>query len=180
MKILFLNEYDIVNYKKASMFIGFPKCSFKCNKLAGKIVCQNYNLKEENLIEITIEEIINRYINNPLINALVCGGLEPFDTPEELIDLVESFRYFTDDDIVIYTGYTEKEVKNMLIYGHLLQYPNIIIKYGRFIPDQKSHYDEVLGVNLASNNQYARIIADSKIINKIVEQDNSYYNSNKL
>ena len=46
----------------------------------------------------------------------------------------------------------------MLIYGHLLQYPNIIIKYGRFIPDQKSHYDEILGVELASNNQYARNI----------------------
>lgn len=180
MKILFLNEYDIVNYKKASMFIGFPKCSFKCNKLAGKIVCQNYNLKEENLIEITIEEIINRYINNPLINALVCGGLEPFDSFNELLELIEKFRESSKDDIIIYTGYTENEIKNMHIYGQILNFPNIIIKYGRFIPDQKSHYDEVLGVNLASNNQYARVITDSKIINKIIEQDNSYYDSNKI
>jgi len=32
---------------------------------------------------------------------------------------------------------------------------NIIIKFGRFIPDQKSHMDETLGVELASPNQYA-------------------------
>ena len=180
MLLINLIQEDFSNYRKPSLFLGFPKCSGKCNKLAGYTVCQNQELQNSKKIDISIEQIINLYLNNSITKAIVCGGLEPFDTPEELLDLVESFRYYVNDDIVIYTGYTEPEVKNMLIYGHLLQYPNIIIKYGRFIPDQKSHYDEVLGVNLASNNQYARIIADSKIINKIVEQDNSYYNSNKL
>jgi hypothetical protein len=60
---------------------------------------------------------------------------------------------------VIYTGYTEKEVKNSLIYGYLLQYKNIIIKYGRYLQGHKKHYDETLGVELASNNQYARQIS---------------------
>ena len=36
-----------------------------------------------------------------------------------------------------------------------MNFKNIIIKYGRYIPDQEPHYDEVLGVNLASDNQYA-------------------------
>ncbi len=65
------------------------------------------------------------------------------------------------DDIVIYTGYTEEEVvTNFKNYFLLLQkYPNIIIKFGRFIPDQKAHFDEVLGVNLRSNNQYAKKIS---------------------
>ena len=36
---------------------------------------------------------------------------------------------------------------------------NIIVKYGRYIPDQEKHYDEVLGVYLASNNQYAERIS---------------------
>ena len=36
---------------------------------------------------------------------------------------------------------------------------NIIIKYGRFIPDQQPHYDEILGVNLASSNQGAEKIS---------------------
>jgi hypothetical protein len=37
----------------------------------------------------------------------------------------------------------------------LWDYKNIIIKYGRYIPNQTPHYDEVLGVYLASDNQYA-------------------------
>ena len=158
MKLVNLVQEDFTNYKKPSIFIGFPKCSGKCNKIAGKVVCQNEQLKNAEKIEVSIQEIIDLYLDNPITKAIVCGGLEPFDTPEELLDLIESFRYFTNDDIIIYTGYTENEVKNMLIYGHLLQYPNIIIKYGRFIPDQKPHYDEILGVELASNNQYARNI----------------------
>ena len=35
---------------------------------------------------------------------------------------------------------------------------NIIIKYGRFIPDSKSRYDNILGITLASDNQYAEEI----------------------
>ena len=35
----------------------------------------------------------------------------------------------------------------------------IIIKYGRFIPNQQKHYDEILGVYLASDNQYAEKIS---------------------
>lgn len=158
MLLINLIQEDFTNYKKPSMFIGFPECSGKCNKIAGKIVCQNEQLRKAKKIEISTQEIIDLYMSNPITKAVVCGGLEPFDTPEELLDLVESFRYYVNDDIVIYTGYTEPEVKNMFIYGHLLQYPNIIIKYGRFIVGQKLHYDEVLGVQLASNNQYARNI----------------------
>lgn len=158
MLLVNLIQEDFTNYKKPSLFLGFPKCSGKCNKIAGKIVCQNEKLKNAEKIDISIREIIDLYINNPITKAIVCGGLEPLDTPEELIDLIESFRYFTNDDIVIYTGYTEKEVKNMLIYGHLLQYPNIIIKYGRYLEGHVQHFDETLGVYLASNNQYARNI----------------------
>lgn len=159
MKIINLIQEDFTNYKKPSLFIGFPECSGKCNKIAGKIVCQNEQLKNAEKIEVSIQEIVDLYLDNPITKAIVCGGLEPLDTPEELIDLIESFRYFTDDDIVIYTGYTEKEVKNMLIYGHLLQYPNIIIKYGRYLEGHVQHFDEILGVYLASNNQYARQIS---------------------
>ena len=158
MLLVNLIQEDFTNYKKPSIFLGFPKCSGKCNKIAGKIVCQNEQLKKAEKIDVSIQEIIDLYINNPITKAIVCGGLEPLDTPEELLDLIESFRYYVNDDIVIYTGYTEPEVKNMLIYGHLLQYPNIIIKYGRYLEGHVQHFDEILGVYLASNNQYARNI----------------------
>ena len=42
----------------------------------------------------------------------------------------------------------------------LLKFSNIIIKFGRYIPGQKPHYDEILGVNLASDNQYAEVITE--------------------
>ena len=45
------------------------------------------------------------------------------------------------------------------LFTKLKQYDNIIIKFGRFIPNQEKHYDEVLGVELASPNQYARRIS---------------------
>lgn len=40
-----------------------------------------------------------------------------------------------------------------------MKWKNIIVKFGRFIPNQHPHYDEVLGINLASDNQYAEKIS---------------------
>ena len=158
MKILFLSDYDIVNYKKPSMFIGFPCCTFKCNKEAGKIVCQNYQLIKEKSIEISYEEIVKLYLDNPLTSAIVFGGLEPFDSYEDMINLITEFRKYTYDDIVIYTGYTEDELYEEIQYLST-SYSNIIIKFGRFIPNQEYHFDPILGVNLISNNQYAKRIS---------------------
>lgn len=158
MKIKGLIEYDISNYYKPSMFIIFPNCSFKCDKECGRPICQNSALAHESEIDISIDKIVGRYINNPLTKGIVCGGLEPFDSFNDLYNLIRVFRLYTGDDIIIYTGYTEEECG--LAVGELaLMADNIIVKFGRFIPDQESHYDEVLGINLASPNQYARRIS---------------------
>lgn len=159
-----LIEEDFVNYKKPSMFIIFSKCSFKCDKEAGCTVCQNSTLANEPNINISVFNIVEKYINNPITQAIVFGGLEPFDSSENLSFLIEVLRDKTQDDIVIYTGYTEEELENgntieHRIYQHIKQYPNIIVKFGRFIPNQESHYDEVLGVKLASPNQYAKKVS---------------------
>ena len=37
----------------------------------------------------------------------------------------------------------------------LCDFENIVCKFGRYRPGQKSHYDPILGVNLISDNQYA-------------------------
>lgn len=162
MLIKGLNECDFVNYKKTSMFIIFPYCDFKCDREAGCSICQNSPLAHEPNIEMPIEDIVNRYLNNPITNAIVFGGLEPFSSPGILYDLIKEFRKNTDDDIVIYTGFKECEL-NLPAYqvwiNNIKEFPNIIIKYGRFIPNQEPRYDEVLGVKLASDNQYARRIS---------------------
>lgn len=153
MKIRGLIETDHVNYKKLSMTIIFPFCDFKCDKECGQPVCQNSPLINEPIIDIGYDKIVDRYINNPLTEAVVFQGLEPFDSIEDVYELVKAFRDKTNDDIVIYTGYTEQERE--LYVDNLKQYKNIIIKFGRYIPGQQVHKDEILGINLASNNQYA-------------------------
>lgn len=156
MKLKGIIEEDFVQYKKPSMFLIFPKCSFKCDKECGRPICQNGALANSEEIEIDIkQDIIWKYMDNPITEAIVCGGLEPFDSWEDLKCLIMNLRYYTPDDIVIYTGYREYEVSREKI-DWLDLYGNIIIKFGRFIPDQPSRYDEILGVNLASNNQYAK------------------------
>ena len=150
-----LIDEDFVNYKVPSMTLMFPKCSFKCDKESGQALCQNAALVNEPDITVDIEELIERYLNNPITESIVCQGLEPFDSFRELLDLVYCLRikHHCDDPIVIYTGYKKHEILDKLI--QLVFYGNIIVKYGRYIPDQKPHYDEVLGVYLASDNQYA-------------------------
>ena len=157
MLIKNLVDEDFINYSKPSMFILFNKCTFKCDKEAGCAICQNSALAHEPDIDFSIIEIVSRYLRNPITKAIVCGGLEPFDSKLDLMSLVMEFRKYTNDDIVIYTGYTEEELADKL--PQLTCYKNIIIKFGRFVPNQEKHYDEILGVELASANQYARRIS---------------------
>ena len=153
MKIKGLISEDFVNYKKPAMTIMFPYCTFKC----GTEYCQNSPLSKAEDIEIDIINIVIRYLNNPITESVVMQGLEPFDSWDDLIEFVKQLRESTDDDIVIYTGYYKEEIADKIAL--LSKYKNIVIKYGRFTPNQEKHYDEVLGVWLASNNQYAERIS---------------------
>ena len=97
--------------------------------------------------------LINRYLTNPITKAIVIAGMEPFDTPDLIYDIVLGFREIgCMDDIVIYTGYRDDEVQPYIDRLKAIT-SNVIIKFGRFVPDQQSHYDKVLGVKLASDNQ---------------------------
>ena len=148
---------DFINYKKASMVISFPRCSWKCEKECGERVCQNSALAQSPDIEIPVEKIIERYLNNSISEAVVISGLEPMDSWSDLLLFIEKFREKAQDDIVIYTGYNKEEIDDRI--NILKRYPNITIKFGRFLPGHEKHYDEVLGVCLASPNQYAEVIS---------------------
>ena len=157
MNIKYIVDEDIVNYKECSMFIGFPFCSFKCEKECGINCCQNSVLAKSPNIEINAENLIDRYLRNPITSAVVFGGLEPFDSWGDVYTLVTKLRTYRLDTIVIFTGYKETEISDKI--EALKKFPNIIVKFGRFIPNQPSHKDELLGVTLASPNQYAKKIS---------------------
>lgn len=157
MNIKQLIDEDFTNYKKPSMFIGFPKCNFKCEKECGLRVCQNGILATSPMMDVDLQSIVDRYIKNDITKAIVVGGLEPFDSFNDLLNLVIETRDYVEDDIVIYTGYYKEEIKDMI--KTLKCFKNIVVKFGRYIPNQQPHYDEVLGVYLASDNQYAERIS---------------------
>ena len=150
---------DFVNYKVPCMTIEMPYCSFKCDHECGKPVCQNGPLAHSPNIDYSIDKIIQSYIENPITRAVVFQGLEPFDSIEDLREFIFKFRllYSINDDVVIYTGYNKDEIEKYVI--QLAHFSNIIIKFGRYVPDSESHYDETLGVKLASSNQYAERIS---------------------
>lgn len=158
MKLKGLIDTDLVNYKKTCMTLMFPYCDMKCNKEHGKPVCQNDTLVNAPDIEVNIGSLIDRYLSNRMTEAVCIQGLEPFDSWDNLFTFISFFREKSDDDIVIYTGYKEDELWDFWIKA-LKQYKNIIIKFGRFIPGQQPHRDEILGVALASDNQYAEKIS---------------------
>ena len=156
MTIKELKDEDFVNYKKPSMFIAFPSCTFKCEVECGEHCCQNSVLAQSPNLNIAIDSLIERYLNNPITKSVVCGGLEPLDSWDELQNFIMLFRYWSADEIVIYTGYKEEEIQDKINW--LKIYSPIVIKVGRYVPNQTPHYDDVLGVKLASDNQYGIIL----------------------
>ena len=175
MKLINLIEEDFTNYKKPGMFLGFPFCSGKCNPKDALPICQNQQLHSAKLIDISAEEIITRYYNNPIPRCLIFGGLEPFDTFTAMIEVIDalhncsSFLPYTvkktnpdgyatvdDADIVVYTGYYPWEIETQLYkLAEHDPYENILIKFGRYLPGHKPHPDRNLGVYLVSDNQFS-------------------------
>lgn len=159
MRIKDIQDENFQDYKKTSMFIATCKCSWKCCVDSGVDIslCQNSSTVKLPTINIDDNKIVERYINNQITHAIVIGGLEPLDQFDELVSLISSFREKTNDDIVIYTGFYRNEVEDKI--SILSNFKNIIVKFGRFIPNKEKVFDGVLGVYLANEEQHAEKIS---------------------
>lgn len=148
------------DYKLPSMFIATCFCDYKCCTELGLDIgmCQNAPLAQMEDKDIDDQIIYEQFVKNPITKAVVVGGMEPMIQINEVVDLIKLFRNQGEDcQFVIYTGYYPNEIPEPL--ERLKQYKNIIVKFGRYIPNSQSKYDEILGVTLASSNQYAEIIS---------------------
>ena len=147
MRVKTIVDEDFTNYKKPAMFIGTVSCDGKCCKEAGipMSVCQNDEWRESATIYISNNQICERYVRNPIT----------FEQFEEVFNVIGKLRaeYNCNDDVVIYTGYNRDEVSDKV--NALDLFGNVIVKFGRYVPNRPTRYDEVLGVTLASDNQYA-------------------------
>lgn len=157
MRVKTIVDEDFVNYQKPAMFIGTISCGGKCCLEGGfpLSVCQNDGWRGSAPIDIRDEVIVKRYLQNQITHAIVLGGLEPMEQSDEVLALIKTLREDFDchDDVVIYTGYYPDEVTAIL--DKLQAFDNIVVKFGRYVPNMKTRFDEVLGVHLASGNQYA-------------------------
>ena len=152
------NEFNLLakpyttvnNYKKIGLYVALGiTCTWKCED------CINIHYKDIHPRHHTNSyELINSYLSNPLLSSLILSGLEPFDSFDSMLVLIENFRKFTKDDIVIFTGYTEEELFNKI--NLIKNYNNIIIKFGRYMPSKPPVFDNILGIHLISDNQFAK------------------------
>ena len=163
MRVKTIVEEDFEYYKEPVMLVAAIGCSFKCCREAGipNSICLNEAWSRKPAWSVDDDGIVNRYLANPINKALCFGGLEPLDQFDEVVALISRFR---DDPIIIYTGYTEDEVASKIAV--LAAFSNVLIKFGRFVPDQPHHVDPLLGVELASPNQYAKRLEDIKYESK--------------
>ena len=160
MRIKRFIDEDFVQYKKPVMFIGTCFCNWKCctEQNLDKTFCKNSSLAKSPILEVDNEVLIERYLDNPITKAIVFGGLEPFEQFKEIYDFINDFREESEDEVVIYTGYNLEEIKDKIM--ELKDFENVIIKFGRYIPNDENKFDEILGVKLASKNQYAMRLDD--------------------
>ena len=115
---------DYNNYDKSAMVILFPFCTFYDDGYD-----QFEYLLNKPIIDMTYNEIIDKYINDSATKIIVFRGLEPFDSPKDICELIKTFRLKTNDEIVIYTRYTEEESAWYIKYFKDWHIKNINIKF---------------------------------------------------
>lgn len=152
---------DVIDYKNTALLLVFPKCNKSCPG------CQNEHLRGAETKIYVINDIINLYNRLSEHKAIVCAGLDPLDSMEDIENLLEAFNASADMckpvDFVIYTGYTieemEETVQDYLFQGWVKsKNMRLIVKYGRYDKNNNHKYvSKTLGIELAGNNQKARI-----------------------
>jgi len=155
-----VKQDDFVQYKKPCVVVCFPNCTWKCCTEAGipTSVCQNQEMCGLKDIDVTPEDVYNLYKESLFAESICCSGLEPMLQFDDVLSLLKYFReHDCNADFVVYTGYYRNEIEDKV--QELAKYKNVIVKFGRYVPNQEKHYDEVLGVWLASDNQYAERIS---------------------
>ena len=155
-----INDTDFVNYKEPTFNIAAGiSCTFKCCPQNPEL-CINHSLNPSTVINHSILKLIERYDAQDISKTITFQGLESLDNIKQILWFIYAFRKNHKDTIIVWTGYTKEECEDFIyLIKDKMHFPNIIMKFGRYIPDQQPHYDPVLGVNLASDNQYAEKIS---------------------
>lgn len=122
--------------------------------------------------DISIEEIVKKIDENPLLSGVTLSGGEPIIQAEKLIDLAKEVKK-RKLNLALYSGFTFEQLieKNSSAINILLSYVDVLVD-GKFDLNKKSLDLKFKG----SSNQ--RIIDVQKSLNakKVVEMQNSSWN----
>ena len=100
MKLKQIIDESFGDYKTCSMLLIADKCTWKCEG------CQNRHLSQIPSQNFPDEEILERFCSNPLSEAIVIGGLEPFEQLDEIVIFIgAATKAGLDVPIVVYTGF---------------------------------------------------------------------------
>ena len=109
--------------------LWFQGCKIRCR---GCMSIHTWEFEEKYLMNIDdVIDIVNSY---PTYRLTISGG-EPFDQPEALAEILKGVRK-TKKDILVYTGYIYKKIKEK--YREILNYIDVLIA-GPFIEGKDSH-----------------------------------------
>lgn len=142
------------DYKKSALLFCTCFCDWKCCIEAGisKDICQNHKIANQREVNLPFEKALNM-VKFSITDSIIFGGLEPILQAEEVCSLIEYLRNKgITKDILIYTGYYIEEIEESVLQR--LKNCHVILKCGRFKPDRPKKFDEILGITLASDNQY--------------------------
>lgn len=139
------------DFKEVGILLASPVCYNNCKN------CQNEHLKNKKPVVYCVEELINEIKNNKFVKSVIFGGLDCFDSFDETFNFISKFRKVSKEDVVLYTGKTEDCLHEKLKL--LKQFENIYVKFGEYIENSNSIFDEVGGIWLSSSNQYFKKIS---------------------
>ena len=140
------------DYKRSAVMFSAISCDWKCCKEAGRDVCQNMKLTKGEIVVLSFDRAL-KMVKDSITDAVLFAGLEPLLQADELVQFIEYLRQKgISKPIVIYTGYYPEEINQETLLR--LAKCQVVMKFGRYIPDRPSRFDEILGITLASDNQF--------------------------
>ena len=102
-------------------------CCFDCEG------CLAFNTRYGEYTEMSVDELAERIIKSNCEGITISGG-EPFLQTAALVALVKAVRSVRDTGVIVYSGFTLKELQSNTDYMKLLELADILID-GRYIKE---------------------------------------------
>lgn len=128
MKYLKIIDETISDGMGLRMSVYLSGCTHHCSN------CHNRDSWDPNngttVTNEIIDEIIEKYQSNPLLDGITFTGGDPLYNFEEFYSLVSTIKNRLNCNIWVYTGYTYSEIKN----EPFTKYIDVLVD-GKFVPD---------------------------------------------